>query len=347
MEPEIHTPPADGDYNRGPTIMAIAVVSMALAFICVCIRLFVRIRLTKNLWWDDGLIVGGLLLSITGVVFNILMVANGGGRHQYYLTKMQGQKVLQYNTLFAICNVPCVCLVKVAILLFIYRLQNSKRIAYFIHVLLFLTITVGLGTFLLMVFQCVPLNALWDHTVEGSCISREDYGDVSVAQGVIYSVLDLFITSLPVIILWKVQIDKRTKIGICVLLGLGLLATAFMIMRVVYYEQLAAADFTFDCWGVDIAAQLEQNICIIAASIPTFPYLFKTWKRTIKERSYGQSSSKKPSLLGGHSFSSKGNKSAASKKHPYNDITLLSNITVKHDIEQQSSHGGKSLDESW
>jgi hypothetical protein len=41
--------------------------------------------------------------------------------------------------------------------------------------------------------------------------------------------------------------DLRTKIGICVLLSLGLLATAFNIMRVVYYEKLAAAEFTCKC----------------------------------------------------------------------------------------------------
>jgi len=111
------------------------------------------------------------------------MVSHGGGRHEYYLTEIQSQKVLQYNTLFAIMNIPCVCMVKVAILLFIYRIQNSKRIAYFIYALLFLTIFVGVGTFFLMVFQCVPLNALWDHTVKGQCISRESYGHVSIAQG--------------------------------------------------------------------------------------------------------------------------------------------------------------------
>lgn len=177
----------------------------------------------------------------------------------------------------------------------------------------------------------------------------------------IYSTLDLTITSLPVIILWNVQIDKRTKIGICVLLGLGLSATAFNIMRVVYAEELAATDFTcrsrpilnfatltdflVDCWGVDIAAQLEQNLCLIAASIPTFPHLFKTVTRTIREKSYGQSS-KKPSFLGMHSLS-KRTKDATDKRHPYNDITALSNITVKHDIEQLSSHGDRSDSDVW
>ncbi|KAF2474424.1 uncharacterized protein BDR25DRAFT_157587, partial [Lindgomyces ingoldianus] len=243
----------------------------------VAIRLYIRTRMTKNLWWDDGLLVAGTLFSIVGVTFNLIMVSHGAGRHRYYLTREQTAKVLQYNTLFAAMNIPCVCLVKTSILLFIYKVQNSKRVARFIYVLLALTISVGLGTSIFIWLQCIPFNALWNPRVKGKCISRKVYGKVSVFQGVIYSVLDLLITSLPAIILWRVQMKKQVKVGICFLLSLGLGATAFNIMRVVFHEQLAAADFTFDLWGVDISAQLEQNICIIAAAVPTFPHLFRTW----------------------------------------------------------------------
>jgi hypothetical protein len=111
------------------------------------------------------------------------MVSHGGGRHQYYLNEVQALKVLHYNTLFVIMNIPCVCMVKVAILLFTYRIQNTRWIAHFIHALLFLTVIVGTGTFLLMVFQCRPLNAVWNPTVKGKCISGEAYGNVSTAQG--------------------------------------------------------------------------------------------------------------------------------------------------------------------
>jgi hypothetical protein len=94
-----------------------------------------------------------------------------------------------------------------------------------------------------------------------------------------------------------------------------------------------------DRWNVDIAAQLEQNACIIAAAIPTFPHLFKTWMRTIRERRYGRSP-KKSSLP-------KGMKSSTDKRHPYNDITTISNITVKHDVELLSSSQSKAGNDGW
>jgi hypothetical protein len=100
-----------------------------------------------------------------------------------------------------------------------------------------------------------------------------------------------------------------------------------------------------DRWNVDIAAQLEQNACIIAAAIPTFPHLFKTWMRTIRERRYGRSP-KKSSLLTKHSLP-KGMKSSTDKRHPYNDITAISNITVKHDVEPLSSSQNKAGNDGW
>lgn len=57
-------PPADGDFSRGPTILAIAIISMTVAFFSVFTRLYIRTLMTKNLWWDDGLIVAGLVRQL-------------------------------------------------------------------------------------------------------------------------------------------------------------------------------------------------------------------------------------------------------------------------------------------
>ncbi|KAF2870131.1 hypothetical protein BDV95DRAFT_595687 [Massariosphaeria phaeospora] len=327
------TPPSSGDITRGPAIVAVAATSLVVAILCVLLRSYIRIRMTKTFWWDDGLLILGLLIrfelfSIVGVIFNIIM---------YYLSKEQSAMVLKYNTLFAAMNVPGVCLVKTSILVFILRLQASRRMALTVYGLLLYTIVVGGGISIFMWVQCVPFNALWDKSVKGTCISREAYSKVSIAQRVLYSALDLFITSLPVMILWNVQMRRRLKVGISFLLSLGLGATAFNIMRVVMHKQLAASDFTFDLWGVDISAQLEQNICIIAAALPTYPHLFRIWARKFREKTQKESSKKSANFMM-RSFSRRP-QAESGKKHPYDDITDLSNITVQRDFEQRSSHG--------
>ncbi|KAF2469084.1 uncharacterized protein BDR25DRAFT_356857 [Lindgomyces ingoldianus] len=288
-----------------------AVSSIVTAFLCVAIQLYIRTCMTKNLWWDNGL----LLFSIVRVTFNLIMVSHGAGRHRYYLTREQAAKVLQYNTPFAAMNI---------------------LFTRFIYVLLALTISMRLGTPIFIWPQCIPFNALWNPRATGKCISRKVYGRVSVFQGgkithgslkymLIYSALDLLITSLLVIILWRVQMKKQVKVGICFLLSLGLGATAFNIMRVVFHKQLAAADFTFKqstSWGVDISSQLEQNICIIAAAVPTFPHLFRNWAHDIPDK-ISSNTPKSRQLLDFAQF----------RKEP----GQLSRITVHHDIEQRSS----------
>ncbi|KAF2793898.1 hypothetical protein K505DRAFT_194204, partial [Melanomma pulvis-pyrius CBS 109.77] len=257
------------DLGKGPLIFSIAVASLVVALWCVAIRLYIRIQMMKKIQWDDRLLVIGTLFSIVAVAFNITMVSHGAGRHQNNLTTGEVAQILRFNTLFTAMHIPCVCLIKTSILIFVLRVQNSKWVAGLIYALLALTILVGLGTSIFIWFQCVPFDAVWNPLVKGKCISRKVYGKVGVFHGVIYSTLDLVLTMLPVIVLWNVQLKKRIKVGICFLLSLGLGATAFNIMRVVYHNQLASEDVTYDLWIIDVAAQMEQNICIVAACIPT------------------------------------------------------------------------------
>lgn len=54
------TPPRDGDTSRGPMILAIAIASLTAALMCVAMRVYVRIRIRKAFWWDDGFLLAGL-----------------------------------------------------------------------------------------------------------------------------------------------------------------------------------------------------------------------------------------------------------------------------------------------
>lgn len=47
------SPPADGDRNRGPTLVAIIIVFHVIATLFVLARLFVRYHITQKLWLDD------------------------------------------------------------------------------------------------------------------------------------------------------------------------------------------------------------------------------------------------------------------------------------------------------
>ena len=45
-------------YNRGPQLEAVTIAFLTFSTICVALRLYVRLRLTKFFGYDDYLLVG-------------------------------------------------------------------------------------------------------------------------------------------------------------------------------------------------------------------------------------------------------------------------------------------------
>ena len=82
-----------------------------------------------------------------------------------------------------------------------------------------------------------------------SCIMRS-CTDLSDHSPVISILTDLICSGFPVLILRNVKISRRTKVGLCGLMSLGLLASGCSIARIVLIESLAKDDIT---WGtVDV-----------------------------------------------------------------------------------------------
>ena len=59
-------PPPDGDVNRGPAFLAVSLVTTAVGILAVCLRLYVRARITHNVSWDDLMII----IAIVGPSLN-------------------------------------------------------------------------------------------------------------------------------------------------------------------------------------------------------------------------------------------------------------------------------------
>lgn len=88
---------------------------------------------------------------------------------------------------------------------------------------------------------CRPLKAYWDIGVNGRCLSNPQVESIVIAQGgmltravirwhyidychaVLSIVTDLVCAALPCIFLRHVQINRKTKIGLCILMSLGVM----------------------------------------------------------------------------------------------------------------------------
>lgn len=61
---EPHAAMSESHENHGPAILGVAIATTIVASFCLLLRIYIRIRITRSFWWDDGLIVVALVRKL-------------------------------------------------------------------------------------------------------------------------------------------------------------------------------------------------------------------------------------------------------------------------------------------
>lgn len=73
--------------------------------------------------------------------------------------------------------------------------------------------------FFSLIFSCTPISRSWDISESGTCLPYRPY---CASVGVLHVLFDLAIVALPMPMIWHLQVNRRIKIILSGLLGLGL-----------------------------------------------------------------------------------------------------------------------------
>lgn len=68
------TAPPGGDINKGPLVLALAIVSTSLALLAVGTRIFVRVKIVRSVGWDDYAIVVAVVSTSAPVQWPSLLM---------------------------------------------------------------------------------------------------------------------------------------------------------------------------------------------------------------------------------------------------------------------------------
>lgn len=74
--------------------------------------------------------------------------------------------------------------------------------------------------FFSLIFNCTPISRSWDSSESGTCLP---YGPYCASVGVLHVFFDLAIVALPLPVIWRLKMDRRTKLMLSGLLCLGLM----------------------------------------------------------------------------------------------------------------------------
>jgi len=84
---------------------------------------------------------------------------------------------------------------------------------------------VSFGWMIILCVQCVPLSYFWTRQkgAKGYCIDKTIVPVSTIVHAALGAVLDWVLAFLPIVMLWSVRINRRTKIAIATVLSLGAL----------------------------------------------------------------------------------------------------------------------------
>ena len=114
-------------------------------------------------------------------------IANGMGRHRYYVTDESYKKFLKYDYLDWAQVFFTLAFTKISVCLFLFRLSNFDKWQNILKGLIWLVVLSHIPLFLLLVLQCNPIATAWNIAINpdypGSCFRKVTVEKIVIAQG--------------------------------------------------------------------------------------------------------------------------------------------------------------------
>ncbi len=217
------------------------------------------------------------------------------------MTPAQAQYAQLWALLSQVENCIGLGLIKISICLCVLRVLDrvSRLLRACIWTLIVFVSVCHLAQVILFFVECFPLAKVWDASVKGTCLPLASiYTTAYVAFGkprlnrsdsqlrnlaIAYtlfriSALDAFtdlVTALvPVLVILRLQMNTRTKLGLSILISLGACTAGCAIAKSILANGLWAPDVTWTAVTVVRWAVAEHLLGIILSSLPAMKPLF-------------------------------------------------------------------------
>ena len=268
--------PPRSDTNL-PLVLSVTTVLLVLSLATFALRIWVRTKKVVLLGWDDAAITLAMLLSCACWGTNLAMSIMTGGRHTWYIGLEALAHTARVSFAFVILWLWAVSMVKISVCLMLLRIKPQSR-AWLIGLWLLIGLLASLAVAITACYllQCKPVEANWDfkYLLEpGHCwtldqflsftyafssesaVWRASSGILDLTLAGIFVLTDLICALLPVAFIWRINRPLREKITLCVIMGLGLLASCCGIMKMILLRStLMSADPVYNAAPAQIWA---------------------------------------------------------------------------------------------
>ncbi|KAF7885516.1 uncharacterized protein EAF02_004025 [Botrytis sinoallii] len=274
--------PADGDQDRGGAVIAVYWSIAAVAMLVVGLRFYSR-RLVRAIGADDWLMLISLIFQVTLSCFCTYEATIGGFKHLYYLSPSQLTETIKWNYILQCWGISAFTPSKLSVGLLLIRILHPIRGWKFWTIVTIMTLMTIINTLdsILTYAQCNPPKALWEPTVKAHCWNPTVQANFSIFQASFNVFTDTVFALLPATIIWGLQMPKKNKLILCLLLGPGLFAAVAGIVKITYlYSLNAHSDITWVTYNLVMWSGAENFVVLVCGSVPPLKTLYDRYFTT-------------------------------------------------------------------
>ncbi|CAG7565002.1 unnamed protein product [Fusarium equiseti] len=280
---------SDSVPNRGPELQAVCYTLVVSSVIACGLRIYVRTRMVKNFGFDDWAMCAALVTFILFCTSALSGVTHGTGRHRDDLDPKDYMKARNWWWWCYLWYCLTMIASKISIGITLLRITNRKLDIWILYGTMAITLCTGVVFFFVTLFQCWPISYFWNTNQKGSCVSP----DVIIALTYLYSVFsvisDFTCAILPIFLVAKLNMGRKTKLAIIPLLAMACVASAAVVVRFAFIKDFKNPDFLWATVDIAIWSTAEGGLAITAGSLATLRPLLRLIGRKLGITTSGRS----------------------------------------------------------
>ncbi|KAF2659745.1 hypothetical protein K491DRAFT_775234 [Lophiostoma macrostomum CBS 122681] len=263
------------------TVFSISIVIILMLF---CMRLFVKIRIQRQVALEDYLVIFAWLMYNGGyTAIEFLMSSKHIPVHQWDVTI--GELISYLNNLMqgAIIYNVIVLPLKLSIILQILRIfvpagvRNSTF--WLAYSLIAMNIVYYIISTALLCYVCKPEKAIFDPEHKtGRCLS---FIPIFIANAAWNSFSDALLIILPQRVIWSLHLPMKRKIGLSAAFLIAFFALGSSVAQLYFSIRLTtSADVSYHVGWLGIWTVMEITVGFTMACFPVLPKLFQFVTKT-------------------------------------------------------------------
>ncbi|KAK4449065.1 hypothetical protein QBC34DRAFT_97790 [Podospora aff. communis PSN243] len=288
--------PATAHESNVPRILGLGISFHVVALVAFALRIYTRTVIVKSFGKDD-LMLCLCMVGLTGggMVTIAVATAHGLGRHAFTLSE---EDVIIYGiTVFIqalFTTITSLCLLKLSVAFSLLRLAGPMN-KWWTRVIWGLMIFICLymvESWISILAFCDPIAAHWDKKVlrTAKCWDPAVFRIFPLFNTGCNMFTDVCFATLPIPIIWRLQMKRRTRIYLIGVFSLGYVAVFIGVAKVVSQVRFRGdPDAVFHNWTQTLGF-LQQNVGVVAACAPALRPLVGQWlKLSDSTKEYGGS----------------------------------------------------------